>query len=165
MQKMGKLVAYLALAVLPLTAGCGGHAGMAYHGRGGTDAALERGLGEMRDLVDNTVKDTQKAKQAKEIVEAIVTEVRTSSQQNRKFHQRLYDLNADYNAAPEQFLKILDELNNHRMKSASTILGLRFKLKELLTAEEWKALTDGMNQARTRYGHGVGQESGGKSDN
>jgi Spy/CpxP family protein refolding chaperone len=67
-----------------------------------------------------------------------------------------------YDATPEDFLKILDQLNNRRMKAATNILGLRFKMKDMLTAEEWKALSEGLTQARSRYRHGGESEGGEK---
>ena len=60
-------------------------------------------------------------------------------------------LNADYEAKPEQFTKILDEMNNARMASATKILGLRFKMKALLNAQEWNELTGAMDRTRKRY--------------
>ncbi len=60
-------------------------------------------------------------------------------------------MNANYEAAPDQFIKLLDEQNNERMASATRILGLRFKLKTILTAQEWKDLTDAMDKTRSRY--------------
>jgi len=48
-------------------------------------------------------------------------------------------------------MKALDEQNNERMASATRILGLRFKLKTILTAQEWKDLTDAMDKTRSRY--------------
>ncbi|MFM7842177.1 MAG: hypothetical protein ACKO9T_09925, partial [Nitrospira sp.] len=77
----------------------------------------------------------------------------------REQHQKLYELNANYNAAPEEFTKILDELNNGRMRTGAKILAIRFKIKEMLTADEWKALTDNLNAARGRYTHGHGHEA------
>jgi hypothetical protein len=66
-------------------------------------------------------------------------------------------LNAKYDAAPEEFTKILDEQNNSRMQSAAKILGLRFKLKGLLTAQEWNALSQDMMAYGDRYyGKGKG---------
>ena len=115
------------------------------------EAALERGITEMSDLVDQTVKDPEKAKQVKGILQEIVAEAKQSYKQNRDFHSQLYALNANYNATPEQFTKVLDDLNNARMKTASKILGLRFKIKDLLTAQEWTDLTGGMEKARMRY--------------
>jgi hypothetical protein len=60
-------------------------------------------------------------------------------------------LNADYDAKPEQFTKILDDMSNARMASATKILGLRFKMRALLTAQEWNELTGAMDKTRKRY--------------
>ena len=54
-------------------------------------------------------------------------------------------------ASPEEFTKILDDTNNRRMRTATRVLGLRFKMKELMTADEWKALSDRMLQYSSRY--------------
>jgi uncharacterized coiled-coil DUF342 family protein len=120
-------------------------------GRGHGEGALERGTAEMTRLVEETVKDPGKAKQVQAILQDISTEVKKSSQQTRGYHEQLYTLNADYQAKPEQFTKVLDELNNARMASATKILGMRFKIKDLLTAQEWKDLTDEMAKSRSRY--------------
>ena len=162
MAKTTRLMLFLSVIFIP-GAGCSGHPGMAYHGSGGGDATVERGLSQMRTLIDSTIKDPEKAKRTHDIVEAIVGEVRTLAQQNRTLHEQLYELNAKYDATPEDFLKILDQLNNNRMKAGTTILGLRFKMKELVTAEEWAALSRGLNDARSRYRHGVPAEAEGKA--
>jgi hypothetical protein len=109
----------------------------------------------MTALIEETVQDPEQAKQARGIVEEIVAEVKQSIQQNQQFHQRLYELNANDEATPEEFTKTLDDLNNDRMRTATTILGLRFKMKAMLTAQEWKALSEGMALARNRYRHGT----------
>src|SRR2546421_12833760 len=99
------------------------------------EAALERGLAETNELVDRTVKDPEKAKQAKAIVQDIVNEVKQSFKKTSNYHQKLYALNANYEAAPEQFMKALDEQNNERMASATRILGLRCKIKTIRNAQ------------------------------
>jgi hypothetical protein len=150
-----KLVMTLVLAILA-TIGCATHREMRYHGHGEPGSStLDRGLKEMTALIEETVQDPEKAKQARGIVEEIVAEVKQSIQQNQQFHQRLYELNANYEATPEEFTKTLDDLNNDRMRTATKILGLRFKMKAMLTAQEWKALSEGMALARNRYRHGT----------
>ena len=146
--KTAKLLLLVATALT--MAGCARHHGYGTGGEYG-ETALERGVAETNELVDQTVKDPEKAKQAKAIIQDIVGEVKQSLKKNREYHQKLYALNVNYEAAPEQFTKVLDEQNNERMVAASRILGLRFKLKALLTAQEWKDLTDGMDKARSRY--------------
>jgi predicted KAP-like P-loop ATPase len=82
--------------------------------------------------------------------------VKQSAQQTRGYHEQLYSLNSDYQAKPEQFTKVLDELNNARMASGTKILGMRFKIRDLLTAQEWKDLTEEMAKSRVRYEHKAG---------
>lgn len=121
------------------------------HHHGNMEAATERGVHEMEELVDRTVKDPAKADRVKGYVKDIVQEAKLSYQQKRESHKKLYDLNANYNAPVEDFTRILDDSHNASMRSATRILGLRFRIKEELTPEEWKALVDGMNRYRGRY--------------
>ena len=153
--KLAKLLILLTLVALVLP-GCARHHRMHHHGYRGGDAAIERAKQDVSALVDKSIQDSQKAEQAKATMENIVAEARQSRQQNRQFHEQLYELNANYAATPEEFLKILDEMNSRRMQSATKILRLRFDMKELMTEEEWKALTDGMAEMRGRYRHRYG---------
>lgn len=140
------------LVWLPLT-GCGGCHGAGGHGCG-VDTMGEKVQQEMGALVDQSVPDLEKAKRAKAVVGDMIEEIKQSYQQQRRFHRKLYETNANYEAAPEEFTKILDEANNSRMRSAANILGLRFKLKEMLTASEWKVLSEGMSRYQNRYRYG-----------
>lgn len=119
-----------------------------YHGHG---MSMEKGMDDAKAIIAQNVKDPDKAAKAQALLEEIVGEVKAVREDNRKLHGRLYELNADYNAPPEDFTKVLDELSNTRMRAATKILGLRFKMKELMTAEEWKAVNDGLNEYRGRY--------------
>lgn len=141
------------VAVLAL-AGCSSHQhhGMASGGKG--DAYWQKGQQDMAFLIDRTVKDQGKAEQVKSVVKDIVAELKASREQERAGHRRMYELNANYGAAPEDFIKILDEANNQRMQSGAKILSLRFKMKEFMTVEEWKALSDQMLAYSSRYKHG-----------
>jgi len=140
------------VAVLAL-AGCSSphHHGMAGEGKG--DAYWQKGQQDMAALIDRTVKDQEKAGQVKTIVGEIVTELKESREQDRAGHRRLYELNANYWATREEFTKVLDDANNRRMQSATKILSLRFRMKDLMTAEEWKTLSDQMLAYSSRYKH------------
>lgn len=154
--KTSKLMLLVLVAVTLTVAGCAGHHGQGMgmgHGMGmhSGEAAVERGVAETNAMVDQTVKDPEKAKQAKAILQDIVAEVRNSAQTSRAFHEQMAVMNADYDAKPEQFTKVLDEMNNARMASATKILGLRFKMRALLSAQEWNELTGAMDKTRKRY--------------
>ncbi len=144
-------------------AGCGRHHGYGHsYGHDGDTHGVERGEAQMSSVVDRTIKDPDKASQVKAIVGEIIAEVKGSYEQNRAYHEKLYALNVQYDAAPEDFTKILDELNAARMRSAVKILGFRFKMKGLLTQEEWKALTDEMDKVRGSYRHKKKADGAGK---
>ncbi len=153
--------AALSLAGLLVVGGCSSHHhhGMADGAKG--DAYWQKGQQDMAALIDRTVKDPAKAQQVKSIVGEIVTELKAGREQERAYHRQLYTLNASYQATPEEFTKILDEGNNQRMRTSAKILSLRFKMKELMTADEWKALSDQMLSYSSRYQHGgAGAKSG-----
>jgi hypothetical protein len=122
-------------------------------GEGKGEAYWQKGQQDMASLIDRTVKDQEKAQQVKSIVNEIVGELRESREQDRAGHRRLYELNANYAATPEEFTKTLDDANNRRMQSAAKILSLRFRMKELMTVEEWKVLSDQMLAYSSRYKH------------
>lgn len=134
--------------------GCSGHHHHGMMEAGKSDAYWQKGQQDMAGLIDKTVKDPAKATEVKALVGEIVTELKTGREQQRAYHRQLYTLNASYTASPEEFTKVLDEANNQRMKTSSKILGLRFKMKELMTADEWKALSDKMLSYSSRYQHG-----------
>ena len=144
----------LGLVAVLVLAGCSSHH---HHGMAGEekgDAYWQKGQQDMALLIDRTVKDQGKAEQVKSVVNDIVAELKASREQARAGHRRMYELNANYAATPEEFTKILDEANNQRMQSAAKILSLRFKMKDFMTVEEWKVLSDQMLAYSSRYQHG-----------
>lgn len=145
---MWSMVGILALG------GCSSHRHHGMMESGKSDAYWQKGQQDMAGLIDRTVKDPAKATEVKALVGEIVTELKTGREQERAYHRQLYTLSASYTATPEEFTKILDEANNQRMKTSSKILGLRFKMKELMTADEWKALSDQMLSYSSKYQHG-----------
>ena len=140
------------VAVLTL-AGCSSHRHHGMGGEGKGEAYWQKGQQDMAALIDRTVKDQEKAGQVKSIVSEIVAELKASREQERAGHRRLYEMNANYAATPEEFTKALDDTNNRRMQSATKILLLRFRMKDLMTVEEWKALSDQMLAYSSRYKH------------
>ncbi|OGW70258.1 MAG: hypothetical protein A3A88_05310 [Nitrospirae bacterium RIFCSPLOWO2_01_FULL_62_17] len=165
---MNVLKSFSLVAGLLLVAGCGHgtyHHGGSQGGGMGPGQGADRGA-EVMAAVTKAVPDPDKAKRVQDALKEIMEEATQSFKQNREFHRKLYELNADYNATPEQFTKVLDDLNNNRMRTGAKILSTRFKIKEILTAEEWKAFTDNLNASRARYmhGHEAAEGKDGKKD-
>lgn len=102
-------------------------------------------------LVEKHLHDPEKVKEANGVIGEIITEIKSAREQHRQYHRALYELNANYAASPEEFTKILDQLNNGRMRSAAKILGLRFRLKGFLTAQEWAGLSADLEAYGSRY--------------
>jgi hypothetical protein len=121
---------------------------------GKSEAYWQKGQQDMEGLINRTVKDPDKAKQVNVLVGEIIKELKTSREQERAYHRDIYTLNASYTAAPEEFSKILNEADIQRMQSSAKVLSLRFKMKDLMTADEWKALSDRMISCSGRYQHG-----------
>jgi hypothetical protein len=144
----------LALVVM---VGCSSH--HHHHGMmsgGKSDAYWQKGQQDMEGLINRTVQDPEKAKQVNMLTGEIIQELKESRERERAYHRQLYTLNASYDAAPEEFSKVLNESNIQRMQSSAKVLSLRFKMKNLMTADEWKALSDKMISYSSRYSHGSG---------
>lgn len=114
---------------------------------------------DVSGLVEKHVQDPEKVKQVNVVMGEIITEIKSAREQHRQYHRALYELNANYAASPDEFTKILDELNNSRMRSSAKILGLRFKMKGLLTAQEWAGLSEDLQNYGSRY-YGKKTDSG-----
>lgn len=149
------------LLAMVLLIGCSSYRHHGMMGDGKSDAYWQKGKQDMEGLINRTVKDPDKAAQVNALVGEIVGELKASREQERAYHRELYTLNASYTATPDEFTKILDEANGKRMQSSVKVLNLRFKMKDLMTADEWKALSDKMLSYSSRYQHGsVGTKSG-----
>ncbi len=152
------LLGVLAAVVL---AGCSSYHHHGMMGAGNSDAYWQKGQQDMAALIDRTVKDPDKAKLVNGFVADIITELKAAREQERAYHRQLYTLNASYTATPEEFSKVLNESVQQRTGRSAKILSLRFKMKNLMTADEWKALTDQMLSYSGRYQHGgEGAKSG-----
>jgi hypothetical protein len=145
----------LGVVAAALLAGCSSyHSHHKMMGGGGSDAYWQKGRQDMAALIDRTVKDPDKAKQVNEIVGEIVNQLKAGREQERGYHRQLYTLNGSYTATPADFTKILNEAGQQRMATSANILTLRFKMKNLMTEDEWKALTDQMLSYSGKYQHG-----------
>lgn len=134
------------------------HHGM---GAGKIDAYWQKGQQDMEGLINRTVQDPNKAKEVNALVGEIINELKAGREQERNYHRQLYTLNTSYTAEPAEFSKILNEATVQRAQSSAKVLSLRFKMKELMTADEWKAMSDKMLSYSSRYQHGSdGPKSG-----
>lgn len=139
---------------LVLLVGCSSHHHHYGMAGGKSDAYWQKGQQDMEGLINRTVQDPNRAKQVNALVGEIINELKASREQERNYHRQLYTLNSSYTAEPEEFSKILNEATVQRTESSAKVLSLRFKMKELMTADEWKAMSDKMLSYSSRYQHG-----------
>lgn len=123
-------------------------------GGGKSDAYWQKGQQDMEGLINRTVQDPEKAKRVNTLVGEIINELKASREQEQAYHRQLYTLNASYTATPDEFSKIVNEANIQRSQSSAKVLSLRFKMKDLMTADEWKTLSEKMISYSGRYQHG-----------
>jgi hypothetical protein len=119
-------------------------------GRSGPD--VDTIVPEVKKMVEESVTDPNRAQQVESILQDLVKEVRLANQETRGFHEQLNALNANYDAKREQFEQIVRELQDTRAERAAKILDMRFRIRELMTAQEWKNLTDRIFQLREHRG-------------
>jgi uncharacterized coiled-coil DUF342 family protein len=147
--KMNRLMLMAVLSIVVLSPACARyHHGRPMETRG---PSMSEVVPRVNQLVEQHVKDPDKAKQVQTMIREIVGDVRRMSQETRGFHEQLNTLNAQYDTKREQFMKVLDEMNEARMASSKKILEKRFQIKELLSPEEWKNLNDAMVKVRREY--------------
>ena len=144
---------FVLLAVV-LLVGCSSYRHHGMMGGDKSEAYWQKGQQDMASLIDKTVQDPTKAQQVKSLAGEIINEIKASREQERAYHRDLYTLNASYTATPDDFSKIVNEANIQRTQSSAKVLSLRFKMKDPMTADEWKALTDKMLSYSSRYQHG-----------
>jgi hypothetical protein len=65
------------------------------------------------------VKNPETVKQVNVVMGEMITEIKSAREHHRQSHRALYELNANYSASPEEYTKILDELNKDRMEATS----------------------------------------------
>lgn len=147
---------FVGLALVAM-AGCSSHH---YHhgmmGGGKSDAYWQKGRQDLEGFINRTVQDPNKAQEINALVGEILNELKAGREQERNYHRQLYTLNTSYTAEPAEFSKILNEATIQRTERSAKVLSLRFKMKELMTADEWKALSDNMLSYSSRYQHGSG---------
>ncbi len=125
--------------------------------------SAEKRVKQVVEVVEQAIQDPEKVERIKARLSDIAEEVRHAYKTTRAYHRGLYELNTNYEATPEDFTRILDELNANRMRTGARILRMRFDIKEMLTAQEWAVLNEGFKALRSRYQH-RGRGAHGKAD-
>jgi hypothetical protein len=102
--------------------------------------SAEEALRELRAAVSSEVRDSARAKQASSLVDEIEPLLREGDADLRAHNERIWNLNADYDATQEDFRAAFRDFNAKRDERQRRVLYVHQRAKQLLTAEEWSAL-------------------------
>lgn len=105
-----------------------------------TEAQALETISALDRAIDDIVEERSRAERAKVSVRLLEAEAREVYQDSRNVGRDLLRLNADYDATPEDFERIFDQLRANRARSAERILRLAIRTREDLTPDEWRAL-------------------------
>lgn len=106
---------------------------------------------DMKSLVKKEIPDPERADQILALLEQLDADLATQRQAILASQQELKKLNADYDATPEQFMKLIDSARESRERSRQKIIDTYFRIKALTTRGEWEALAKAEMQALTDF--------------
>lgn len=96
---------------------------------------------DVKSLVQKEISDPVRADKIVALMEQLNAELNMQKQATLDIQQELARLNADYDATPEQFRKLMDSSTEYREKTRSKILDTYFQIKALTTPQEWEAIS------------------------
>jgi len=105
---------------------------------GSHSSALTSQLDQTVALIQKDVADEARRKQAVAIVDQMKTEAKASAEQRKKSMEALNDLLAKRTTPASEIHNAAQPLVAEDKASAERLLDLRFQLKSVLTASEWK---------------------------
>ena len=102
----------------------------------------EEWITDMRERIEASIDEPNKKNQMLLMVDQIEDDLIKLNQTIRKHYADLFTIDRNYEALPEDFRKQFAHFNRSRYQIRNQIIETRFQLKELVTPEEWKKLTD-----------------------
>lgn len=148
--KKSYLIGLIGITAALLSTGCGRYRGRADRINVPTQERVERGTQEAVRIIQKKVDDPRRAERLAQLFERLDKQFQEVLRERHTFHQRLAELNADYDASPEAFHALLDDMHTIFEESGTEIVKTRFAIKEVLTAEEWHELEQHLKHRQYR---------------
>jgi len=104
---------------------------------GGGGFSFENAL---KPLAEQAILDKDLRKQVLAIAREMDKERKELDEHLKETSKELNGKNKDYDASPEDFSMRYAKTDQAREKAQNNLIELRFKMRELLTAEQWEAL-------------------------
>jgi hypothetical protein len=110
-------------------------------------AALFLGIGggglsidDFKDNVKNTISDKERVEQINEVFDEMEDLMKAYVEELESVGQQIGDLNKDYDAPDSRLEDLLANGIKSGNVSRGKLLDLRFKMRDLMTEEEWKGV-------------------------
>ncbi|MBW1752761.1 MAG: hypothetical protein JRJ46_06585 [Deltaproteobacteria bacterium] len=97
---------------------------------------------DMRGRVAENIKDPGKKTRILALVDQAEKDLLELDRVVQQFYADIGALNDNYNASPDEYRKVISEFEADQNEVRGRIIDIRFKMRDLSTAEEWKELTD-----------------------
>jgi hypothetical protein len=111
-------------------------------------------LEDMRDRIEKTISDPDKTRRMLFLVDQAERDLRELDQVVLGFYRDLAGVDSDYNSTRQDLQRVFDEWNAKRREFRDRFTETRFKMRDMVTPEEWKKLTrvrKGLAQQWQRY--------------
>ena len=96
---------------------------------------------DARDRVSKNIEDPDKKTAMLALVDQVEKDLLEVDRVVQKFYANIGALNDNYNASPDEYRKVISEFEADQNEVRDRIIDIRFKMRDLSTAEEWKELT------------------------
>lgn len=103
---------------------------------GGNDTSFDT----LKELISRHVMDTGRVDKINELIDEADKRIRECVNQLEELQEEIVELNRNYNSTPEQYDRVCTQVMKNVRLCREKVLDLRFKMKDLMTREEWEAV-------------------------
>jgi hypothetical protein len=96
---------------------------------------------DLQTRIEKHIADPEKKSQLLDLVDQDTKIFKELLQVTREYDQKLFTLDRNYDAAPDDFRNLFADYNEARYRLRDQSMAGRFNMKALCTAEEWKKLS------------------------
>jgi hypothetical protein len=105
---------------------------------GGGEQAFD--FDALKPAIKENVADTKVRKEILSLIDEAKKEIKVYTKGFNKSAKEIAKINAKDDVTQEEFLSIFEREDNHRAGMQEKLIDLRFKMRERMTPEEWKAV-------------------------
>jgi len=108
----------------------------------GPEANVDRRLDEYTKLIDEEIKDPERAEKMKALIERLNAEFDRQAEEIRARQRELKEAARSYQSSDAELETILAELRREALDLSKVLQDGHFELRDLVTEEEWKEIVN-----------------------